>query len=714
MRRLHLTLILVLFAFAAACGSEDGNKGSSDDDLRFQPPTDNVEDPGEDPDAEAPGPELPPPPTDCTLDLDCDDSNPCTSGSCIQGQCVYQDLDGTPCDDGDPCTLDDLCQAGSCASVPLDCEDGNACTIDSCKNGECKVKVDDSLECRLRIVVDTPERAATIHAGGAVEVSGEVISPAGPLQYLKLNGETLSVKADGTFSTARSPVPGINILDFVARDVFDRADKSVRSFLFSEELYQVGTDKALVYMSDATRIFLRHDVWDDDNTGDVDDIATVIFKVVNNLDLNEMIPEDLVYEGICTWDIDVSQISFALQTLDLDPDTGILQLSGNFINLAAWVDAVAPWCPDAHGWVYADNVWFDATFDVDVANGAVDIELAYTDVEITGIELDLQEGLASYFDWIVNWFSGTFSDMVEGQLETALPDQVVPMLVSLLNEFLEQEQQIDIPPVPGTTSSLPLVLRTDPEAADFSPGGSEFVVSIGVGSKKLIQHTAPGTFKRGDCKGTDTGVFYLPKSQKVEAAVSEDLINQSLFGLWWGGHFTVSLTSDILDPLLEGFQVSGLVVSLDPYLPPIFTTCTPSGKPELQMGDLEVWASFSFGDQNGEVELFASIAVEVEVIVVGNALGLKVGEVTRLGLDVVDAQGMMKGNEDLAEQILTEVVVNILIKEYLADVLAAYPIPGVNLGQLAPEYFPPGTLVKFQPAAAKHSHGFILLTGAPK
>lgn len=665
-------------------------------------------------DADPTGPDLPPQPTDCTLDVDCDDQNPCTIGACNQGQCQYTDNDGASCDDGDPCTVDDICQAGVCSPVPLNCDDDNDCTEDSCVDGECKNKVSKEPQCELEIVVETPDRAQTIHAGGAVEVAGEVISPAGPVQFLKLNGDNVPVKGDGSFSTALFADPGINVLEFNARDSFDRNAKTVRSFLFAEELYQVGDDKAVVYMSDAARVFLRKDVWDDDNSGDLDDIATVAFEVVNNLDVNQFIPSGIIYDtATCTWTIDISQVDYKLQSIDLDPDVGVIKLSGSFINFQAWIDAVAPWCPDGHGWILADKINFDAELEVIIANGSVIIELSYIDVEIVGAEVDLVEGLASYFDWIVNWFDGTFTDLIEEKLETYLPQELVPLLVSLLNEFLEKEQEIPIPPIPGTTSSLPLILKTYPEDADLSTAGTAFTVSVGIGSKKLVKHDAPGTFKRGDCKGQDTGIFYLPRAQKLEAAVSEDLINQILFQLWWGGHFTASITSDILDPLLEDFQISGLVVKLDPYLPPIFTSCTASGKSEVQLGDANVWASFSMGDQNGEVELFASIKVETDVVAGEGALGLTVGEVTTLGLDVVSASGMMKGNEQLMEQLLTEVVVNVLIKDYLSEVLAAYPIPSINLGALMPDYFTPGTVVHFKPTGSSHDLGYILLTGEP-
>ena len=72
-------------------------------------------------------------PQGCPGNGDCDDSDPCRTGVCINGQCVYTLL---VCNGGDACATD-ACVNGECVSTPVDCDDGNACTIDVCVNGEC-------------------------------------------------------------------------------------------------------------------------------------------------------------------------------------------------------------------------------------------------------------------------------------------------------------------------------------------------------------------------------------------------------------------------------------------------------------------------------------------------------------------------------------------------------------------------------------------------
>jgi hypothetical protein len=99
----------------------------------------------------------------------CDDGNPCTSGACEQGACVYTALDGEPCEDGDLCTEGEVCagevcttgafkdcasadpcrqgycdsSTGTCGSQVLadgtPCTDGNICSLgDRCMTGACE------------------------------------------------------------------------------------------------------------------------------------------------------------------------------------------------------------------------------------------------------------------------------------------------------------------------------------------------------------------------------------------------------------------------------------------------------------------------------------------------------------------------------------------------------------------------------------------------
>ncbi|MBM4345456.1 MAG: VCBS repeat-containing protein [Deltaproteobacteria bacterium] len=65
----------------------------------------------------------------------CDDGNECSLDACTTatGACVYQSLNGKPCDDANVCTAGDVCANQACVgSGGKDCDDKNPCTTDSC------------------------------------------------------------------------------------------------------------------------------------------------------------------------------------------------------------------------------------------------------------------------------------------------------------------------------------------------------------------------------------------------------------------------------------------------------------------------------------------------------------------------------------------------------------------------------------------------------
>ena len=68
---------------------------------------------------------------DCELQF-CGDDNPCTTDTCVNGQCVHAFAEAG-CEDGDICTASDTCVEGACMpGSSTDCADNQPCTIDDC------------------------------------------------------------------------------------------------------------------------------------------------------------------------------------------------------------------------------------------------------------------------------------------------------------------------------------------------------------------------------------------------------------------------------------------------------------------------------------------------------------------------------------------------------------------------------------------------------
>lgn len=81
----------------------------------------------------------------CELDTDCNDGSPCTSDTCVEGFCDWEDNGTCECKRDSDCEDENACTAHSCvnyecvsANVEGSCtDDGNPCTEDVCDAGTC-------------------------------------------------------------------------------------------------------------------------------------------------------------------------------------------------------------------------------------------------------------------------------------------------------------------------------------------------------------------------------------------------------------------------------------------------------------------------------------------------------------------------------------------------------------------------------------------------
>ena len=86
---------------------------------------------------------------ECTSDVDCDDQNPCTTDTCVDGCCEHIPLaDGTSCNDKKFCTKTDTCQDGVCVGSGNPCPPNCFCdeNNDTCDCPETETICDDGID----------------------------------------------------------------------------------------------------------------------------------------------------------------------------------------------------------------------------------------------------------------------------------------------------------------------------------------------------------------------------------------------------------------------------------------------------------------------------------------------------------------------------------------------------------------------------------------
>lgn len=466
-----LSLFMLL---CPACGTGDGDGATLPPDSGTAPDivvTDIAPAPDTGEDIE---PEVFVPPTDCDDDTDCDDGNQCTIDSCTAGECAYQDSTDA-CDDGDPCTVDDQCSGGVCAGTPMACDDEDECTEDKCEDGECVNSWLKTPECTIFVTIYSPARGTTLWDDKVVYVTGSVASQGVAITEADLNGYPITVDEDGDFTAITEAGVGLNILLVKVEDAQGRKGRAVRSYLYGEGIQPPGTPDDVNTIAAGSLVWLGQQVFDDDDTGDLDDVTTLAWTILSNYDINQFIPHPLLHEGEdpnfawCEWEVDVDNVLYDVGPLDITTVDGGIALSANLTDLSAEFSAVASWCPDAIGFIYADTVTIDAVIMIGLnASGAFDLEMTSVDVEISGISVDIVEGTGAYFDWLVNWFDGTISDLIEENLDIWLPESLIPMIDELLTGFTSYDVEIPIPTIPGVSAGTPLSLSVWPSALDFT------------------------------------------------------------------------------------------------------------------------------------------------------------------------------------------------------------------------------------------------------
>ena len=205
-------------------------------------------------------------------------------------------------------------------------------------------------------------------------------------------------------------------------------------------------------------------------------------------------------------DVDVTDLSVDLQSVELFPTVGGLGMLMTFSDFYGWVSAVDDTiaCPDAVGSATSEAIVVTAEMSVNVASSGITVELETIDVAIEEIELDIQEGVGQLFDWVINWSEDDLTRCVKDELEAQVAQQVTPLVGGLLEEIADFTFEFELPAIPPNTQTLPMRLVVSPSDAVLTPSGLELALSGGFGVTKGIDHTSPGSIA-GGCVGATEG-----------------------------------------------------------------------------------------------------------------------------------------------------------------------------------------------------------------
>ena len=667
--------------------------------------------------------------------------------------------------DAPPSTPDDPPEQPP-ACIDAECDDGNTCTKDFCLQDQCTHVLNGGAECDLALVVQSPERGVIIVGDATVMVTGYAASPVAVVE-LFVNDEPVNLKGDGTFQVAVTPHMGINILTVRVKDAEGRTDQIAQSFLWAKAFHKTGTATSPAYIDGAAGFWIGQAALDDEKP-DLDDLAAIATAALNAFDLDGAIPDPLFAEGSepslgwCSWDVTVGNVGYNVADVDIEPHAAGLHVFAILTGFSADAAAIADGaCPDAGGSVAADLILLEADVGLAVGkDGGLLVTLNGVDVLINGADVNVTSGAASLMGWLIDWVEQDLANLVAAQLSLWAPDYLLPMIEGYLQDFTSYQATVNIPGIAGG-ASLPLTVAVAPRTIQMSDTGALISVHAGVGAP-AGPHTGPGSMSRsgcgeavaaaagpasctgicggqadsgcycddqcasyGDCcadiaaacSGASGGMPLTPSNAPLSVTVSEDLINQVLYAVWRSGHLDATLSDQALGDL-GGLNVGEFSAKLDLKLPPLFTSCTASGSPELQLGDMRVELTIAPFGTPMNLTMYASVRVSVELLLDKPTpnhlatLGIKLKSVEALRTDIVATDTDLPGLDSIVEALLTDTLIDTFAQQLIAQIAKMIPIPVVQPGNWVTT-LPQDLYLTLDATKLLLTDGTLVLSGAP-
>jgi len=550
------------------------------------------------------------------------------------------------------------------------------------------------------IVIDQPMRGLMLSGDKLVPVSGTVTDAGGGVGTLTVDEADVAFGPDGKFQTAVTSVQAMNYVEVQAADVFGNAASAMRSYLYSTEYHEIDASQPdLSLVPDALKVYTDDLLYHNPDPAAADNISYLLELVLQDLDLSSLIPNPVVQDQdlsvICLWgkyDIYLDNIKWGkpdvkVKTVSggLDVDVVIPDFYGEFS-----VDTDAFACADFNGTVKAQSVHVHAKVSITVLEGGgLDISTTETTAALEGLDINLGGVTGFLLNWLIDLFSGTVADLLEGQFSSMLSDTVKD-LTSGITESLAKPIDIPLDPfIPGNTPILLQVLVRFTQAL-FDAQGGNLKANLGIFSPKTIDIDAPGALGRAWCLNPTPEVFEFDKGapMPLELAAHIDVVNEALFALWNNGALHLTITSDALAEMgtdVGKYGISDLQAATQPLLPPVVTTCTQDGSLTAQIGEFYLEAAFGMLGIPTDVHLYLYLELAAEISVVdgegGKAIGVVVGDptVVHVGLESINPEWY--GKESMITGLVTDTLVPMVLKS-LKEKPLSIAMPAFNLGDL--------------------------------
>ncbi len=504
----------------------------------------------------------------------------------------------------------------------------------------------------------------------------------------------------GTWVAQFGAKHGLNRLRAELTDLGDQVSKATRGFYYAGSYYPVdGSKPDAALVKSGLQVFLGKDFFDDGvhDPAHPDDLATLLEVAIGGLDVNSLLPPGGISSGGI--DVQLSNLSFGKPKISLQPVDGgmnmLLQIANLKTDIA--VKATQKLGPisvtlKVSGDVTISQLTIDLGLGMEVLNGQVSTKITHNIVSIDSINVGIN-GIGGLLDPLINLIIGAYKGQIADQFAKAIGDQIPKLLGGLLNQFAIN-QAIALPSLlPGQpAASIQLVSKL--QTLQFTGMGGLVLLDMGFVAQKGTTHAVLGAIARSGCVGTVQDQFAIDKTQRMQLAVHDDVINQLLYAVWYAG----ALKLDQIDlKQLAGagasgspFPLDGATLDLDLFLQPILESCGQSdpSKVRIQVGDVYAQANLPLGNPLS-LGLFASLDLGAQIAMTTTPAGTQQLAVTidpqiEYQLELFSITKSYEGSKKVFEDLITKLLTDQLSKGLPGLDKLALDLPSLDLGGLLP------------------------------
>ena len=565
------------------------------------------------------------------------------------------------------------------------------------------------------INIKYPSRGATIMGKPSIVVSGTVLDPVSGIEEFRINGDVVWVDADGNFSFPILSKQGMNLIVAVAEDPNGFKTLLVQAYYYSPVWYPMDlANPAAARVSDAVMFYLTDQFFEDyDHSPPPNDISSLIELTLKDLDLGSFIPNPVaesgpykVYLGNVTYH--PPEVSVTIGDNSLAAQVYIWGLNIPIEAKGSCKILFIDFCPDISGSVDIDTVGFLFGMNLSIVNNVVNMQVTQSQVVVMGINVQIDGILGWLVGWIVDWAVDKYSAMLKDMVQDMVDEQIQALILGVIDALdLSQELVIPNPLNPGAP---PMTLYLDTVIQDLYTNmtGVYAELSGTVLTGKAINKNPLGSIGRASCLNWVEETFQWDTDQFAQIGLHDDLINQILFSVWWGGLLDMIVPLDqIMDPeslelegvgTLEDLGITNIVATTEFFLPPIITSCNDTEQLMLEVGDIYVELNMNMLNEPVTIGIFASLAAEanIEVLQLPNGkqeFKLGIGDIDPLVVQVSYVSDNLAGAEGFMTMIVLSIIPS-LLEGLTESTLASIELPEFDVSSMS-DILPPNLVMKF-------------------